>query len=163
MRLHFILIITLSFAHIIESGAQSFLNTRLKNAEGQQSSILKETGENEIIVLDFWATWCKPCVKSIPELAKLNEEFNGKGVSFIGINADSPRNIAKVRPFIRTHGINYPVLLDTRQEVMNELLVNAFPTLMILNRKGESLYTHTGFSNGDEKILKEQLLKLVNQ
>jgi len=143
--------------------AQSFLKTRVKNVEGQQSSILKEAGENELIVLDFWATWCKPCVKALPEIMKLAVEFKDSGVAFIGINEDTPRNLSKVRPFVLTHQISYPVLLDTNQEIMNELLVNAFPTLMIINKKGEVLYTHRGFSNGDEKHLRSKLKEVLGQ
>ena len=157
--------LTLIFALLLgislSVSAQSFLKTQLKNADGKQSSILKEAGESEIIVLDFWTTWCKPCIKSIPKISELNMEFKDKGVKFIGINADSPRNLAKVRPFVKTHKIEYPVLLDTRQELMNELLVNAFPTLLILNNKGETLYSHIGFSNGDEKLIKNELVKLL--
>lgn len=143
----------------ISINAQSFLETRLKNVTGNQSSILKEAGENEIIVLDFWATWCKPCVKSIPKISELAKEYSSQGVSFIGINADSPRNLAKVRPFVKTHRIKYPVLLDTDQELMNELMINAYPTFLILNKEGKILFTHRGFSNGDEKLLKKELDK----
>jgi len=145
------------------SVGQSFLNSRVKNTKGIQSSILKESGDSQIIVLDFWATWCKPCIKSIPKLITLNEEFNKLGVAFIGVNEDSPRNLAKVRPFVNTHKIKYPVLLDTDQEIMNELLVNAFPTLIIINRKGKILYRHNGFANGDEKLIHAKISELLKQ
>jgi len=143
--------------------AQSFMNTRLKNVKGKQSSIVKEAGDSELIVLDFWATWCKPCVKSIPKISELSEEFGAEGVKFIGVNADSPRNLAKVKPFVNTHGIKYPVLLDTGQEVMNELLINAFPTLLIINRDGEVLYSHRGFANGDEKLIRTEIKSLLSK
>ena len=141
--------------------AQSYLETRLKNVKGEQSSILKEAGENELIVLDFWATWCKPCVKAIPKIKELEKEFENESISFIGINADSPRNLAKVRPFVKTHGIEYPVLMDVDQEIMNELLINAFPTFLIIDRKGKVLFTHRGFTNGDEKLIRDEIQKLL--
>ena len=148
----------------ITSGlSQSYLETRLKNVNGQHSSIIKEAGNSQLIVLDFWATWCKPCIKAIPKISELAEHYENKGVSFIGINTDSPRNLAKVKPFVKTHNIKYPVLLDVDQEIMNELLINAFPTLLILNREGKVLFTHRGFSNGDEKLIKSELEKLVGK
>lgn len=143
--------------------SQSFLETRLKNVKGEQSNILKEAGQKDLIVLDFWATWCKPCVKAIPKIIELEEEFKNESVSFIGINTDSPRNLAKVRPFVKTHGIEYPVLLDVDQEIMNELLINAFPTFLIVDRKGKVLFTHRGFANGDEKLIREEIKKLLAQ
>jgi cytochrome c biogenesis protein CcmG/thiol:disulfide interchange protein DsbE len=143
--------------------SQSFMETRLKNANGMQSSILKEAGSSELIVLDFWTTWCKPCIKAIPKIDELVNEFKNDNISFVGINADSPRNLAKVRPFINTHGIKYPVLLDTDQEIMNELLINAFPTLLIINREGKILFTHRGFANGDEKLIRDEISKLIKE
>ncbi len=141
--------------------SQSFMDTRIKNVQGHQSSINKEAGKSKIIVLDFWATWCKPCVKAIPKISELAKEFENKGVTFIGINTDSPRNTTKVRPFVSTHKIKYPVLLDIDQELMNEFLINAFPTLLIINRQGKILYSHKGFSNGDEKLIKSEIEKLI--
>ena len=161
---HKTLVLAVLFVGIIaqSSSAQSFLETRVKNVKGQQSNILKESGESELIVLDFWATWCKPCIKALPKIEALAKEFEENSVKFIGVNGDSPRNIAKVKPFVKTHGISYPVILDTNQEIMSELLVNAFPTLIIINREGEILYTHKGFSNGDEKIIRSKLKELLS-
>jgi len=158
-KIYFLSGFLISFLGLTSGMSQSFLETRLKNTDGQQSSILKEAGENEIIILDFWATWCKPCVKSIPKISELHQAYKDKGVSFIGINTDSPRNIAKVRPFVKTHGIKYPVLMDSQQELMNELLINVFPTLLIINSEGKILYSHRGFSNGDENLIKEEIEK----
>jgi len=158
-----ILIILLFSALTAQSSVgQTFLETRVKNVNGQQSNILKESGESEIIVLDFWATWCKPCIKALPKIEALSEEFKENSVKFIGVNGDSPRNTAKVKPFVKTHGISYPVILDKDQEIMSELLINAFPTLVIINRKGEILYTHKGFSNGDEKIIRSKIKELIS-
>lgn len=141
--------------------SQSFMDSRLKNAKGQQSSIRKESGNSQLIVLDFWASWCKPCIKSIPKIGALADEFKKLAVTFIGVNEDSPRNLAKVRPFVLSHKMKYPVLLDTDQEIMNDLLVNSFPTLIIINPKGEILYRHSGFSNGDENLIRDKISELL--
>ncbi len=144
---------------IIEVKAQH-PDIELKTLDQQWVSIDGLKGET-LTVVDFWATWCKPCVTALPKLAEIHREFQEQGVEFIGINTDGPRNIAKVKPLVKTLGINYPILLDTDNELVNEYNVTAFPTLFIFDRKGELAFTHEGFVKGDEKIIREEISKLL--
>jgi cytochrome c biogenesis protein CcmG/thiol:disulfide interchange protein DsbE len=141
--------------------AQQVYETSLSTMEGKPTDIGELKGDS-LTVLDFWATWCKPCLLSIPELIKMSQEFGERGVNFIGINEDGPRNIAKVRPFAFSKGITYPVLMDADQELMSTLMVSALPTLIILDRNGKVLYTHEGFSHGDENEIKAQISDLLS-
>ena len=145
-----------------DTSAQSVFNYSLNNIEGNENELSELRGD-KLTVLDFWATWCKPCMKAIPELIKLSEEFKGSGVNFIGINEDSPRNSSKVKPLVFSLGINYPVLLDSEQELMNDLLVNTLPTLLIFNKRGEVIFIHIGYAPGDEQISRETINKLLNE
>lgn len=158
----FFMLVT-SLLATISVQSQDFMETRLRSAQGDFSTIIGQAGENDLILMDFWATWCKPCVKAIPKMNELHKEFKNKGVSIIGINVDSPRNLNKVRPFVKTHSIGYPVLIDSEQKVMNSLLVNALPTLILVNKEGEVLYTHRGFSSGDEKEIKKEIELHLNR
>ena len=134
-----------------------FLND-LDNARKSFSSLKGE----KLTVLDFWATWCKPCSRAIPKLVLLYEEFKDQGVQFIGISVDSPRNLTKVKPFANAKGITYPVLLDSNSEIMNRLQVTVMPTIMIVNEKDEVVLVHRGYRPGDEDILKEEIEKLLS-
>lgn len=91
-------IIFLLIICVAKIDAQTVLNTPVKDIEGNITTI-EEVASGDILVLDFWVTWCKPCIKSIPKLSKLSENYKGKNVRFIGINEDSPRNLIKVKPF----------------------------------------------------------------
>lgn len=142
------------------SKAQGVFDIRVKDVSGNLTSI-SEIVNSELIVLDFWATWCKPCVKSIPKLVELSEKYNSKEVTFIGVNEDSPRNTNKVKPFVNSLGISYPVILDSEQEIMSDLLVNSYPTLMVLNSDAEVLFIHEGYTSGDEHLIEEELNKLL--
>lgn len=142
------------------SKAQAVFDISIKDVNGKATSI-SEMVSSELIVLDFWATWCKPCVKSIPKLVELSEKYESDKVIFIGVNEDSPRNTNKVKPFVSSLGISYPVILDPEQEIMSELLVNSYPTLMVLNSKAEVLYIHEGYTSGDEYIIEEEINKLL--
>src|SRR5437762_3487618 len=65
------------------------------------------------VLLDFWATWCKPCVEALPELETWHGRYGPRGLTVIGISVDGPRNVAKLRPFLASKGITYPVVIDS--------------------------------------------------
>ena len=117
-------------------------------------------GEN-LTVIDFWATWCQPCIRSLPKLVEMSSDLELRGVQFVGISVDSPRNTAKVKPFASSMGITYPVLLDPSGELMGELNVMAVPTLIIVDRDLNIVYTHEGFNAGDELEIREEIEKYL--
>lgn len=147
--------IFLCMAQLIEA-QQTVPNFRLKNLENETVRFEKLKGE-KLTVIDFWATWCKPCIKSIPKLVALNDIFEEKGVQFIGISVDGPRNQAKVKPFARSKGIDYPVLLDINKEVMSRLRVQVVPTLLIVNSEKEIVHYIEGYQPGEEKIIRKKI------
>lgn len=137
-------------------------NFRLKNIDNR-STTYKSLKGDQFTVIDFWATWCKPCIKSLPKLVEISDEFKSEGVNFVGISIDGPRNLAKVKPFARSLGVNYPVLLDTNSEVMAQLGVQAIPTLLIVNSNDEIVYFHEGYKAGEEIEIREEILKLLEK
>lgn len=133
---------------------------QLKDLDQNQNSLEALKGEKYTVV-DFWATWCKPCVAAIPKLNEIYAEFSDKGVNLIGVNVDGPRNQAKVKPLVRSLNVNYPILLDPDQELVNDLNVSAFPTLLVFNSKGKEVFVHEGFTAGDEDIIRKKLTELL--
>ena len=117
---------------------------------------------NKLTVVDFWATWCQPCVRVIPLLNEMAGEYADRGVSFIGVSIDGPRNQSKISPFIHSMGITYPILRDVNSELMSELGVTAVPTLIVFGSDGDQLYFHEGFRPGDETIIQKHIEKLLN-
>ena len=130
----------------------------LKDTENRLVSLSDISGKS-LTIIDFWATWCQPCIRSLPKLVDLSKAYKDKGVGFIGISVDSPRNHAKVKPFARSMGIQYPVLFDANGELMGELNVMAVPTLLIIDSEFRILYLHEGFSAGDEFTIQEEIDK----
>lgn len=133
---------------------------QVKDLKQNQNSLEELKGE-KLTVVDFWATWCKPCVTAIPKLNEIYADFEDRGVALIGVNVDGPRNQAKVKPLVRSLNVEYPILLDPDQELVNELNVSAFPTLLVFNSKGKELYVHEGFVPGDEELIKKKLEELL--
>jgi len=150
------------FLSLLSSGFAQLPDLELKNLDRQYIR-LKDVQGKQLTVIDFWATWCKPCLASIPKISELASEFQNKGVAFWGINVDSPRNQSKVKPFVRSMNISYPVILDGDQELMNNLNVSVMPTLLILDHRGKIRFFHEGYQPGDEKIIRQKIQQLLSQ
>ena len=152
-----IFLVLLSF-----SGLVSAQNTdiELKTTNNQWVNLQDELAE-KVTIIDFWATWCKPCVNAMPKINSVHEKYKDKGVKVIGISVDSPRNQAKVKPLAQSLKITYPILLDSNEELLQEFNVSVLPTLVILNAEGKVVFTHEGFTPGDEKLLEKEIEKLL--
>ncbi len=159
MRKIFFLVLFLALSSL-PAIAGTIPDFRLKDLENKSTTYSELKGE-KLTVIDFWATWCKPCRSSIPGLVSLYKKYRSKGVQFIGINADGIRNLSKVKPFARSAGMNYPVLLDLNGEVMAELQVSALPTLLISNSSDEIVFFHQGYRPGDEKVIEQEISRAL--
>jgi peroxiredoxin len=100
------------------------------------------------VVLDFWATWCKPCLAALPELRQLHERFSARGVSVVGISEDGPRNHAKVRPFATRYRLGYPLVLDEDGSLQSKYQVRSLPTTFVVDRKGRITHVEQGYRPG---------------
>ncbi len=152
-----LLVLALS-AMTVQAG--SIADFELKDVNGRTTKFSQVRGAR-LTLVDFWATWCKPCLKAIPKLSAIARDYESRGVKVVSINTDSPRNSNKVKPFVRMYKISYPVLLDPNGIVTSRLNVTAYPTLFIINDRNEILYTHIGFRPGDGEHLKKKLDELL--
>lgn len=112
------------------------------------------------VLLDFWATWCKPCLAAIPELQKLHEEYAPRGLTLIGVSTDGPRNFAKVRPFVARQGITYPVALDEDGNMQQKYQVRAMPMTVLIDTSGTIVHVTQGFRPGEGSRLRAAIDKL---
>ena len=106
------------------------------------------------MVINFWATWCKPCLKEMPHMNRLAGEYAGR-VTFLAVNADNSKAVAKVAPLIQAKGYdNLIVPLDTGAEVQQLLQVGGIlPFTVIFDGQGREIYRHIGYKEGDEEEL----------
>lgn len=137
------------------------MDFELRDLNGDYQTLLSLKGE-KLTVIDFWATWCAPCVRSLPVLNDLYARYEASGVGFIGINQDGPRNFSKVRPFVEAMQIKYPVLADLDQEMAAQFQVNSLPVLFIVNGQNRIVWSHSGFRPGDETLLIRTLDRLLS-
>ncbi len=88
------------------------------------------------VLLDFWATWCKPCIKAMPKLQELHDRFRKQGLTVLGVNEDGPRGQARIRPFLRNRWITFPVVIDGDGGVMKRFQVRGLPTSILISSSG---------------------------
>ena len=107
--------------------------------------------QGKILVINFWATWCPPCLKEMPEFQAIQNEFSDKGLQFIGIALDEAE---PVKEFITSKKITYPILLgeDQGMKIAHDLgnIVNTVPFTVVVDKKGNVVKSHMGtLTRGD--------------
>jgi len=113
------------------------------------------------VVLDFWATWCKPCIAAIPELERTAKDLGPRGLSVVGISVDGPRNYAKVRPFVAKLGITYPVALDDDGALQEKYQVRSIPTTVLIDSGGAIVKVMQGYRPGESQTLRAAIEALL--
>jgi peroxiredoxin len=113
------------------------------------------------VVLDFWATWCKPCLYALPELQRAHERYAAQGVTVVGISEDGPRNYAKVRPFASRYLLTYPLVLDEDGSLQGRYQVRSLPTTFVIDRAGRIAWTHQGYQPGLAEMIDEALARAL--
>ena len=112
---------------------------------------------NEVVVVNFWATWCVPCIQEIPSFNKLNREFAAKGVKVVGIGMDE-EGLARVKPFLAKHPMEYTVALG--KDAFNQTYrLDQLPVTLIFDRTGKQVQRFEGFTS--ESDLRSALQKAL--
>lgn len=135
---------------------------QLTNLKGEKVDIATLHQGGKIIVMDFWATWCVPCKKSLTNMAPLYEEWQKKyNVEIVAVSTDDARNTAKVKSQVDGAAWPYTILLDPNQDMKRALNFQNIPFSVLINKEGKIVYTHTGYVDGDEFVLEEEIKKLA--
>lgn len=114
----------------------------LKAMSGKNLKLAEQRGQ--IIVLNFWASWCGPCRKEMPVLQKFYEKYQDLGVSVWGVNVEQENQAG--RDFLADLNLSFPILFDDSNTISADYQVEAMPTTVILDRNGVIRYTFKGLS-----------------
>ncbi|MCC6797158.1 MAG: redoxin domain-containing protein [Candidatus Hydrogenedentes bacterium] len=131
----------------------------LKSLDGGTVDLQSYLGKN-ILVLDFWATWCGPCVMSLPILTDVTEAFKDKGVVFVGVNQGE--GAEEIKAFLSEQKLAFNVALDTDAAVAGKYMVNGIPQTVIIGKSGKVEAVHVGVSPVLRQQLKSQLGTLTS-
>ncbi len=150
-----LILIFLSASNIFARGNIDF-STETLNGDDIEFSEINKKGPT---LVSFWALWCKPCRAEMKHLEKLYKKYSDKGFTIIGINQDSPRSVAKVKSYVSSHKITFPIVTDSNQEIFQMFNGQSIPLTVLFNKDGKIVYKHTGYLPGDEKKIEVELLK----
>lgn len=143
-------------------GGRTIPAADVKTVDGKTVNTSKFSNDGKPIIISFWATWCKPCKK---ELDAISENFadwqKETGVKLIAISIDDSRSSGKVGTDAKSHGWDYEIYIDENQDFKRAMNVNNVPHAFIVNGKGEIVWQHNSYVEGDEEHMFEALKKIV--
>lgn len=145
------------------SNTSSFVNDKapdfaLKSVDGKVVKLSDYKGK--VIILDFWATWCPPCRKGIPDLISIQNEYKND-VVIIGVSLDGDKTIKDVPDFIKQYGINYPIVYGDEKIVTAYGGIQAIPTAFVIDKKGNIVDQHVGLV--DKSIYVNKIKELLKK
>ena len=130
----------------------------LQDLGGRSVSLQTHLQRHDVVVLDFWATWCRPCLVELPFMQELYEQHREEGFVVLAISMDGPESESQVRPTARRYGWTFPVLLDRDTRVVG--LYNprrAAPLSVLIGRDGRVVWSHEGFVAGDRDEVRSRV------
>ena len=156
-------IATLTFPSNVASAGENLASVpafHLKDLKGKKVHIEKLKGK--VVVISFWATWCKPCKRELDDLAKIYKNHKKDGFEVLAIATDGPETFSEIRGVVKRHRWPFKVLIDKDGAVTSILNPRAaLPYSIYVNREGLQADQHEGYSQGDSKKMTEKIMKLL--
>lgn len=131
---------------------------KLKLLDGEEVPIARHR-RKDIVILEFWTTWCKPCIRAVPETIEVVESYREKGVVLYPINQRESPN--RVRSFMKVHRWNVPMAMDSNGITSRRYAVNTIPRTVLIGKDGKIKTIYTGFSRNIKKRLEQELDTLL--
>ena len=139
-----VLCLITTVAQAAESGSSSKAPAwELSDTDGKPVKSSDFAGK--VVILDFWATWCPPCKAEIPGFVELQEKYKDKGLVIVGVSLDE-QGPAVVKPFMQQFRVNYPIVMGDEKIVEDFGGVTAIPTTFIIDKAGNIVKKHVGFT-----------------
>lgn len=145
-----------SFAATISGKAPNFT---LKSMSGENLKLSEYRGQ--VVMMNFWASWCAPCRQEMPLLEDLYKKYKGLGFTLLGVNVEEDSR--KASTLLRSIKVSFPILFDSKNKVSKLYKVSAMPTTIIIDRDGNMRYLHLGYKPGYERDYQQQIRALLRE
>jgi peroxiredoxin len=141
------------------SPGQTAPDFTLKSDSGKNLRLSEFRGQ--VVLINFWASWCGPCRQEMPLLDKLYDQYRNTGFILLGVNVDE--NTENGSAMSRRLGVRFPVLFDREQRVSRLYNLDAMPATLLIDRDGAVRYVHRGYKPGYEQAYQAQIRELLKQ
>jgi len=129
----------------------------LRSSGGKNIKLSELRGQ--VVLVNFWATWCGPCREELPHLNRLYQQYRRAGFVLLGVNIDDKP--ANARSMAERLGVKFPILFDPTKVASKKYDVDAMPATLIVDRDGRIRYLHRGYRAGDEKEYEARIREVL--
>ena len=133
----------------------------LRSWQGDNVRLSEHLGE--VVLINFWATWCGPCRQEMPQLDAIYGKYRRAGLVLFSVNLDENENLDDAREMAKTLKVSYPVLVDARKEVARAYQTSTMPLTVLIDREGVVRYVSEGYKVGYEARYTDKLRELLNE
>lgn len=131
----------------------------LPSRSGEAVSLASLKGQ--VVLINFWATWCGPCRKEMPLLEQIHAKYAPLGFAMLGVNVEEDTRMMDV--FLKDVPVKFPILLDPANGVSKLYNVSAMPSTVIVDRQGNVRFIHQGYKPGDEGVYQDVIRQLIRE
>lgn len=157
----FVFLFLMSSTNFAQTNGQKLPSIEIKDLKGNKIDISKYSESGKITIISFWATWCTPCKKELNNISEIYDEWvEDYDLQLVAISIDDSRNASKVKSYINGQAWDFEVLLDSNSDLKRALNFQTVPFTLLLDKSGKIIYRHTGYVEGDEYILEEEIAKI---
>lgn len=125
----------------------------------QSAPVVLEKYKGQVVYVDFWASWCGPCVESFPFMNKLHNNLKSEGLALLAVNLDE--ELADAKNFLEAHKADFTVVTDTEQQCAKQFALKAMPSSFLIDRKGIIREVHLGFRPGEAESFEAKVKQLL--
>jgi peroxiredoxin len=157
----FLFLTLLSILTFSLSAQNTVPDINIHTLKGQSVNLQDYANNGKITVISFWATWCSPCKKELDAIADLYPEWQEEyDAELLAITIDTQRALAKVPGIVTSKGWEYEILSDKNQDLQKAMNFQTVPQTFILDKEGNIVFDHAGYTPGDEYEIEDKLKEL---
>lgn len=154
-------LIVLSFILFSTNSFSAFNQAPSIELPGVDKNVKLEDFRGKVVYLDFWASWCVPCIKSFPWMDEINQKYSDKGFEVIAVNLDKNKSAAD--EFLKEHDISFTVAFDQSGDSAAQYKLKGMPSSYLIGRDGKVYASHIGFRDKDKVELEKAIVNLINK
>lgn len=151
-----LLALVFSYAALAADAAPDFT---LKSSTGENVRLAEQRGK--VVMLNFWASWCAPCRQEMPLLNNIYKKYQPMGFELYGVNVE--QDVEDAKKMLKDYSLSFTILFDPESKLSSLYNVDAMPTSVIIDKKGNIRYVDRGYKPGDEEKYRSQIMELIRE